>query len=63
MRTYELFDNDEMKAVKATEGERVLWIPLDPANADYAEYLRYTAWVEAGNNPDEFWTQGELNGY
>lgn len=34
------------------------WIPLDPANSDYAEYLRYTAWVEAGNDPEDFWTQG-----
>lgn len=32
------------------------WIPIDPANSDYSEYLRYTAWVEAGNDPDEFWT-------
>lgn len=32
-------------------------IPLDPANTDYAEYLRYTEWVEAGNNPEDFWRQ------
>jgi hypothetical protein len=39
-----------------------MWIPLDPRNSDYAEYLRYTAWVDEGNDPDEFWTQeSEVN--
>ena len=56
MRTYELIQDEEGSVVKATEGEKTLWIPLDPANSDYAEYLRYTAWVEAGNDPDEFWS-------
>jgi hypothetical protein len=37
----------------------VLWVPLDPNNSDYAEYLRYTAWVEASNDPEGFWAQGE----
>ena len=46
----------EGAVIKATQGETILWIPLDPANSDYAEYLRFTAWVEAGNDPDEFWT-------
>ena len=59
MRKYEFIDNDEMTVVKATEGEKTLWIPLDPANSDYAEYLRYNEWVEAGNDPNEFWTQSE----
>jgi hypothetical protein len=26
-----------------------LWIPFDPANTDYQEYLR---WLEAGNTPE-----------
>ena len=64
MRTYELItiesEDGDYSTLKATEGEKTLWIPLDPANSDYAEYLRYTAWVEAGNDPDEFWTQTEL---
>ena len=61
MKTYELQATDfGSEMVKATEGEKELWIPLDPANSDYAEYLRYTAWVEAGNDPDEFWTQEEV---
>jgi len=25
------------------------WIPFDPANTDYQEYLR---WLEAGNTPE-----------
>jgi hypothetical protein len=57
MRTYQLIQTETGVAIKATEGEKTLWIPLDPANSDYAEYLRYTAWVEAGNDPDEFWAK------
>jgi hypothetical protein len=58
MKTYELITLEESEqVVKATEGEKILWIPLDPRNTDYAEYLRYTEGVEAGNDPDEFWTQ------
>jgi hypothetical protein len=59
MKVYELIQTDEGSIVKAAVGEKILWIPLDPANSDYAEYLRYTAWVEAGNDPDEFWAQSE----
>jgi hypothetical protein len=60
MRTYEKVTTGYgSELIKATEGERTLWIPLDPANSDYAEYLRYTEWVEAGNDPSEFWTQSE----
>ena len=61
MRSYKLIENEGKSVIKATEGERILWIPLDPANKDYAEYLRYTEWVEAGNNPEDFWTQSEVN--
>lgn len=35
-------------------------IPADPSNKDYAEYLLYTEWVEAGNDPDEFWTRAGI---
>ena len=60
MKTYELITSEiDGSVIKATEGERVMWIPLDPANRDYAEYLRYTEWVEAGNGPEEFWNQDE----
>jgi hypothetical protein len=60
MKNYEIIEFEEHLTVKATEGEKTLWIPTDPANSDYAEYLRYTAWVEAGNDPNEFWSKGEL---
>ena len=59
MRTYEFLEDEFGKHLRATEGERVISIPNDPANSDYAEYLRYNAWVEAGNNPEDFWTQSE----
>jgi hypothetical protein len=66
MKTYELItikDPDgDYQTLKATQGEQILWIPTDPNNSDYAEYLRYTAWVEAGNDPDEFWAQENLSG-
>jgi len=58
MKTYELIENEISGTIlKATEGEKITWIPLDLNNSDYAEYLRFTEWVEAGNDPDEFWTQ------
>ena len=61
MKTYELIEHDESSVIKATLRDgKEFWIPLDPANSDYAEYLRYTAWVEAGNNPEEFWTQDDV---
>jgi hypothetical protein len=60
MKIYELIESEEGSILKATEAEREIWIPLDPANSDYAEYLAFTAWVEAGNDPDEFWVSDNL---
>lgn len=58
MKIYELMTFGETQIVKRTEEDgKEYFIPLDPANSDYAEYLAYTAWVEAGNNPEEFWSQ------
>ena len=55
---YELIENEEGATIKRTDAEgKVWWIPTDPNNSDYAEYLRYTAWVDEGNDPDEFWNQ------
>ena len=60
MKTYEEMSSEYGTTIKATlEDGKEIWIPLDPANKDYAEYLRYTEWVEAGNNPEDFWTQTE----
>ena len=56
MFTYESFTFENKEILKRSDGAN---IPLDPANSDYAEYLRFTEWVEAGNNADEFWTQSE----
>jgi len=42
MSTYQLFGDKILRDGSA-------WIPADPANRDYAEYLE---WVAAGNTPD-----------
>jgi hypothetical protein len=39
MKTYELIENEEGSVIKATDGQEITWIPLDPANSDYQEYL------------------------
>ena len=61
MKTYELetwtdeLDGTTIGRVIATDAEgKKTNIPLDPNNSDYAQYLAYTAWVEAGNDPNEF---------
>jgi hypothetical protein len=61
MKSYEILETESGgQVVKVIEKEKeILLVPLDPANTDYAEYLRFTEWVEAGNDPDEFWTQTE----
>jgi hypothetical protein len=60
MKTYEIVEKEFSKILKATlPDETIMWIPLDPNNSDYAEYLRYTEWVEAGNKPEDFWKQNE----
>ena len=54
---YKVIENEFGSVVKRTDADgKVWWIPTDPNNSDYAQYLRYTAWVEAGNNPEEFET-------
>lgn len=60
MFTYEYIEtsnsitNEIIRNVMRSDGAL---IPTDPANRDYAEYLAYTAWVEAGNEPEEFWSR------
>lgn len=55
---YELIETEVGSILKRTDADgKESWIPTDPNNSDYAQYLAYTAWVEAGNDPNEFWTQ------
>ena len=49
---------DGIQLIKIEDSGKVWNVPENPSNRYYAEYLRYTAWVEAGNDPEEFWTQG-----
>lgn len=35
-------------------------IPLDPANSDYAEYLRLQDWLAEGKDEADFWNQSEV---
>ena len=57
MKSYEWIELGESKVLQSTDESGKNWqIPTDPANSQYAEYLRYTAWVDEGNDPDEFWT-------
>jgi hypothetical protein len=60
MKTYEVINADVGEQILLmTEGDKTKYVPMHPSNRHYAEYLRYTAWVEAGNDPSEFWTQSE----
>jgi hypothetical protein len=59
--TYEVVTTDEGTAIRLTEPDGTIWwIPEDENNRHYAEYLAYTAWVDEGNDPDEFWNNEEL---
>ena len=57
MKTYEIIEQDLGQIIKATEGEKELWIPLNPANSDYAEYLRLQDWLAEGKKEKDFWKQ------
>ena len=46
--TFELIETEEYSTVKRTDPDgKVWWIPTDPANSDYAEYLET---LKAENN-------------
>ena len=57
MKTYSIIPDETgvfyIKAIHPNGLE--VFLPQDQNNRDYAEYLRYTAWVEAGNSPEDFW--------
>ena len=69
MKTFELIEIETfdeltqkttiLKTLKITEGKKTIWAQVHPENRHYQEYLRYTAWVEAGNNPEDFWSQSD----
>jgi hypothetical protein len=61
MKSYEVIAGENQPTILrfVTENEEVFFAPATDDNPHYAEYLRYTEWVEAGNDPDEFWTQSE----
>ena len=66
MRDFELVNTENFDEVlnetivsqtlKVTEGENVWWVS-NQESPRWREYLRYTAWVEAGNTPEDFWRQ------
>ena len=50
--TYKLennLENNLISITKKVDGNQVMYIPLDPDNIDYQEYLE---WVEAGNTAE-----------
>ena len=58
MKVYKLIDGINGQVLIMTDSNNTEWsVPTDPANSHYAEYLRYTKWVEAGNTPEDFWRQ------
>lgn len=45
---YKLLNVGNKQFITLTNGDSVMTIPEDPANADYQAYL---AWLEEGNEP------------
>jgi hypothetical protein len=60
MKTYEIVEDEQGSILKVTEGDSVWWVEVDGGSTRWEEYLRYTAWLDEGNDPDEFWNNEEL---
>ena len=47
--TWHLFTDSKGEHIIKIDGATIYWVPTDPANTDYQQYL---AWLEAGNTPE-----------
>jgi hypothetical protein len=58
MKIYEIIETPVTPVLKVTETDGQVWfVEIGGDSQRYAEYLRYTAWVEAGKKPEDFWAQ------
>lgn len=48
---YQIQYDENTKTTMIYRPEDKAWIPEDPQNIDYADYLK---WVEEGNQPEEY---------
>jgi hypothetical protein len=73
MNYQEITDPDNRLFIQLDNGEYLTSFPADNSNPNYLAFLaalqkenpndpHFVAWVEAGNDPDEFWAQENLAG-
>ena len=55
MKNYQVSESEFGTIVIYEKNGVTYSFPTDPNNSDYAEYVRYTACVDEGNDPNEFW--------
>lgn len=46
---YKIFKNILGTTIVKTEGDSQTWIPVEPSNHEYKQYLQ---WLEEGNEPE-----------